>query len=248
MTTMLVSSTIARFPVLRHLAFLSPLRLTLNPMKTAMQSPLERFIVFEGGDGAGTTTQLKILGRSLERSGVPHWITSEPTDHSEGLLIRRILAGELARDPGTLARLYAADRNEHLRGKDGILQHLDRGDTVVCDRYVFSSLAYQGVACGPELAFELNSSFPLPELLIFFDIPPELSMERLSSSRSSLDIFEELPFQEKVRAAYKEAIGRYADSGMNITVVDASRPVEEVASAIRGAIREKLGIELDYGE
>ena len=247
MTTMLVSPTIARFPALRHLAFLSPFGLTFNPMKTVTQPHLERFIVFEGGDGAGTTTQLKILGRSLERSGVPHWITSEPTDHPEGLLIRRILAGELSRDPGTLARLYAADRNEHLRGKGGILEHLDRGDTVVCDRYIFSSLAYQGVACGPELPFELNSGFPLPKLLIFFDIQPSLSMERLSS-RSSLDIFEELPFQEKVHIAYKEAIGRYYDSGMSVVIVDASRPVEIVASAIRSAIGEKLGIELDYGE
>jgi dTMP kinase len=216
-------------------------------MKTPLLPPLERFIVFEGGDGAGTTTQLKILGRSLKRSGVPHWITSEPTDRPEGLLIRRILTGELARDPGTLARLYAADRNEHLRGKDGILEHLDRGETVVCDRYIFSSLAYQGVACGPELAFELNSGFPLPALLIFFDIRPELSMERLAS-RASLDIFEELPFQEKVRTAYKQAIDRYADSDMSIAIVDASSPVEVVASAIRSAIGEKLGVELDYGE
>lgn len=216
-------------------------------MKPAPQPPLDRFIVFEGGDGAGTTTQLKLLARTLERSGIPHWITSEPTDEPEGRLIRRILSGELARDPGTLARLYAADRNEHLRGDAGILARLARGETVVCDRYIFSSLAYQGVSCGPELPFELNSGFPLPQLLIFFDIEPELSMDRLGS-RAKLDIFEKLPFQEKVRAAYKAAIQRYADSGMSVVVVDASRSIEEVASAIRGAIGEKLGVELDHGE
>lgn len=219
----------------------------MKPMKAADQTPPGRFVVFEGGDGAGTTTQLKLLEAALSRSGIPHWITSEPTDREEGRLIRRILSGELRRDPGTLARLYAADRNEHLRGEEGILERLERGELVVCDRYVFSSLAYQGVACGPELPYELNSGFPLPELLIFFDIRPELSMKRLGA-RPSLDIFEKLPFQERVRAAYLEALERYSGSGMKISFVDASRPVEEVSSSIRLAISSALGVELDYGE
>jgi thymidylate kinase len=216
-------------------------------MSTAEESLLERFVVFEGGDGAGTTTQLKLLDRALSRSGVPHWITNEPTDNEEGRLIRRILSGELERDPGTLARLYAADRNEHLFGAKGIVEHERAGELVICDRYVFSSYAYQGVACGPELPYALNSGFPLPSLLIFFDINPELSMERLGS-RQSLDIFEELPFQERVRAAYREALARHSGKGMRIAVVDASKPVREVSLAIRDAIRSGTGIEADYGE
>ncbi len=189
-------------------------------MTTAERSILKRFIVLEGGDGAGTTTQLRILGEALRRAGIAHWITAEPTDLPEGRLIRRVLSGELPRDPGTLARLFAADRNEHLRGKDGILRRLERGEAVVCDRYVLSSLAYQGVACGPELPALLNADFPLPELLIYFDIAPEESVGRLAS-RESLDIFEDIPFQEKVRAAYRAELARYASSGMRIETLDA---------------------------
>jgi dTMP kinase len=212
-------------------------------MIDASRTVLERFIVFEGGDGAGTTTQLRRLGEALKAALVPHWITAEPTDRPEGLLIRRILSGELPRDPGTLARLFAADRNEHLRGKDGILERLERGETVVCDRYVLSSLAYQGVACGRELPALLNSDFPLPGLLIYFDIAPEESIERLGA-RESLDIFEELPFQEQVREAYRAEIARYASAGMRVATIDASRSVEEVGREILGAVGEALGLDL----
>jgi dTMP kinase len=212
-------------------------------MTVEKESPLGRFIVFEGGDGAGTTTQLKLLGAALDRAGINHWTTSEPTDRPEGLLIRRILSGELSRDPGTLARLYAADRNEHLYGKLGILERLGEGEVVVCDRYIFSSLAYQGVTCGPELPERLNEAFPLPQLLIFFDIPPAKSMDRLVS-RERLDIFEELTFQEKVRAAYRGALDRYSSSGMRIATVDASLSVAEVNRAILDAVGEALGLSL----
>jgi dTMP kinase len=212
-------------------------------MTDASRTILKRFIVLEGGDGAGTTTQLAILGDALKRARVPHWITAEPTGLPEGLLIRRVLSGELKRDPGTLARLFAADRNEHLRGEGGILERLDRGEAVVCDRYVLSSLAYQGVACGSELPTLLNSGFPLPELLIYFDIAPEESIERLSS-RENLDIFEELPFQERVAAAYRAELSRHASSGMRILVLDASRSVEEVGRGLLGAVGETLGVDL----
>jgi dTMP kinase len=211
-------------------------------MTTVPQQPLRRFVVLEGGDGAGTTTQLGLLDAALTRAGVPHWTTSEPTDRPEGLLIRRILSGELPRDPGTLARLFAADRNEHLKAPDGILDRLGRGELVVCDRYILSSLAYQGVACGPELPALLNADFPLPELLIYFDLAPEESIQRLGS-RENLDIFEKLPFQERVRAAYREALARYASTGMRILRLDASRSVREVQLGILDAIVE-LGIEL----
>jgi dTMP kinase len=212
-------------------------------MAIASRAALERFIVFEGGDGAGTTTQLGLLGRALGRAGIPHWTCSEPTDAPEGLLIRRILSGELRRDPGTLARLFAADRNEHLRGEGGILERLGRGEVVVCDRYVLSSLAYQGVACGPELPAELNAGFPLPELLVFFDLPPEESLGRLGG-RDRLDIFEELPFQERVRAAYKRELAHFASSGMRIATVDASRSVDEVADAVLRAVGGALRVDL----
>jgi len=205
---------------------------------------LKRFVVFEGGDGVGTTTQMKLLDGALSRAGVPHWTTAEPTGGEEGRLIRRILAGELPRDPGTLARLFAADRNEHLKGPGGILERLGRGETVICDRYVLSSLAYQGSACGRDLPAILNADFPLPELLLYFDLEPETSMGRLSTSRQSLEIFEDLPFQEKVRSAYRAELRRYSASGMRIVGVDASKGVEDISLAILKAVGGVVGVEL----
>jgi dTMP kinase len=212
-------------------------------MTSASPGLLKRFIVLEGGDGAGTTTQLRLLGEALARAAVPHWISSEPTDSPEGRLIRSILSGELTRDPGTLARLFAADRNEHLRGVGGILERLGKGEAVICDRYVLSSLAYQGVACGRELPAALNADFPLPELLLFFDLEPEASMERIRS-RERFEIFEELPFQEKVRAAYRAELSNYSSSGMRVIVLDASGSVEDISRAILDAVGAVLGIRL----
>jgi dTMP kinase len=218
-------------------------------MTIVSQQPLRRFIVLEGGDGSGTTTQLHLLAADFAKAGLPAWITSEPTDSPEGLLIRRILSGELSRDPGTLARLFAADRNEHLKAAGGILDRLGRGEIVVCDRYVLSSLAYQGVACGPELPAQLNAAFPLPELLIYFDLEPELSIQRLEA-RQNLDIFEKLPIQERVRAAYREALAGFAENscaptGMKIVRVDAAQPVETVHQSVRSAI---AGLGIDFGD
>jgi dTMP kinase len=204
---------------------------------------LKRFIVLEGGDGAGTTTQLRLLGAALSRASVPHWITAEPTDAPEGRLIREILSGDLPRDPGTLAHLFAADRNEHLRGPGGIVDRLSRGEAVVCDRYVLSSLAYQGASCGRELPAALNAFFPLPELLLFFDLEPEASMGRLGS-RERLEIFEELGFQEKVRAAYRSELARLASSGMRVVVLDAADSVEGISRRILAAVGETLGVDL----
>lgn len=210
-------------------------------MTAPTHEPLRRFIVLEGGDGAGTTTQLRLIDEALAKAGVTHWTTSEPTAEPEGLLIRRILSGELRRDPGTLARLFAADRNEHLRGTGGILDRLARGEIVVCDRYVLSSLAYQGVACGPELPAELNVGFPLPELLLFFDLAPARSVSRLGG-RERLEIFEDLPFQEKVEVAYRKALSSFEGLGVRIERIDASRSVEEVSAEILNIIGIAFGL------
>ncbi|HET7838147.1 MAG TPA: dTMP kinase, partial [Rectinemataceae bacterium] len=81
-------------------------------MTAREQDILRRFIVLEGVDGAGTTTQLANIDEALSRAGLPHWKTAEPTARPEGLLIRSILGGELGADPGTVAHLFAADRHE----------------------------------------------------------------------------------------------------------------------------------------
>jgi dTMP kinase len=212
-------------------------------MESGKREVLDRFIVLEGGDGAGTTTQLNIIDSALGRAGVAHWTTSEPTDREEGRLIRSILSGSLARDPRTFARLFAADRSEHLYGKGGILERLAGGEAVVCDRYVLSSLAYQGADCGPELPWTLNSEFPLPCLLLYFDVSPEQSLARIRG-RESRDIYEVLHFQELVRSAYEAALLKLSSTSMRIVRVDASLPLDRVSGRVLEAVGGALGVSL----
>src|SRR3989339_2072899 len=93
---------------------------------------LKNFIVFEGIDGSGTTTQLRRLAAAMERNDLPHMATAEPTSRPEGALIRQILKGDLEADPGTVAYLFAADRHQHLHGKDGMLEAIACGKVVLC--------------------------------------------------------------------------------------------------------------------
>jgi dTMP kinase len=137
--------------------------------------------------------------------------------------------------PDTLARLFAADRGEHLYAPDGIMERCQRGELVICDRFVLSSLVYQGIECGEELPRALNAPFPAPELLIFLDIDPQIAQERLNS-RPSLEIFEYLDFQMKVRERYLSLLDEYRNAGVRVTVIDAAGSVTEVADAVWSAL------------
>jgi len=193
---------------------------------------IPNFVVFEGGDGSGTTTQLSMLSERLKNTGKPVFFpTFEPTDGQIGKLIRSALKKDLILKPQTLAMLFAADRNEHLNGQDGILAHVNRGELVVSDRFVLSSLVYQGIECGNELPNVLNSRFAAPELTIFLDVDPKIAINRMSK-RGSLEIYEYLEFQEKVRQKYKSAVDDYRKNGARVEVIDSSKTIEEVADQV----------------
>jgi dTMP kinase len=191
---------------------------------------LDNFVVLEGLDGAGTTTQLKKIDEAL--GSTPHWATAEPTDGPIGLLIRQALSGRVSLQPESLAQLYAADRNEHLYRPGGIIERLARGEIVVSDRYVFSSIAYQGITCGDALPRALNDDFPLPRWLIYFDVEGSRAAERLKS-RESLDIFEGDAFREALLARYPEVISSFEGMGVSIARIDANAPPDRVFSMIR---------------
>jgi dTMP kinase len=198
---------------------------------------IHNFAVFEGGDGAGTTTQLELLRQRFAESGFPPLhTTSEPTGGAIGALVRKVLKGEITLLPETTARLFAADRNEHLYGPGGIVEHCGRGELVVSDRYILSSLVYQGIACGDDLPASLNASFPIPELLIFFDLESETALKRIAS-RPGRDIYEYLDFQTRVRSRYKSLLPRYEKAGVRVEWIDASLPPEEVAEQVWRAVR-----------
>jgi dTMP kinase len=204
---------------------------------------VKNFIVFEGIDGSGTTTQLHRLGEAMEKAGISPMITAEPTTRPEGALIRKILRGEIAAEPGTVAYLFAADRYQHLHGEEGILRAVGNGAVVLCDRYALSSLAYQGMTCGIELPRLLNSGFPRPGLTLFFRVDPEIAMRRVNS-RNQLEIYEKLHIQKLVGQAYEVRIAEAEASGWNIVTIDAEKSIDEVSSQVFEAIGSHLGVSL----
>jgi dTMP kinase len=198
---------------------------------------LSNFAIFEGGDGTGTSTQLELLKNRL---GGRFYPTGEPTGGPVGRMIRSALKGDLSLRPETLARLFAADRNEHLYGPEGVAERCRRGELVVSDRYIPSSLVYQGLDCGDELPQLLNTAFPLPETVFFFDLDPKTALERLEN-RPFKDRYEYLDFQIRVRERYRALLPRWEEAGVRVVSVDASRSPAEVAEQI-WRVLEKMPI------
>ena len=195
---------------------------------------LPGFYVIEGVDGAGTTTQAGKLAAHLAARG-PVWRTAEPTTGVIGGVIRRALHGTPPLSDRSLALLYAADRQEHVFGADGIHARCLRGEPVVCDRYLFSSLAYQGSALSFDLVHTLNAHFPLPERLIFLDTPLAIAAERMQS-RAALDRLEQPDVQARVVRAYHEVLGWNWPAEMGIIRIDGTRSPEVVFAAILEAL------------
>jgi dTMP kinase len=193
---------------------------------------IPNFAVFEGGDGSGTTTQLTLLKDRLKNTPKPPFFpTFEPTGGQIGGLIRAALKKEIPIRPETLAMLFASDRNEHLYSHGGVLERANNGELVVSDRYVLSSLVYQGLECGDDLAIALNSRFPAPEVTIFFDIDPDIALDRMRS-RGQLEIYEYRDFQVKVREKYLSLLEIYRNLGAHIEIIDASKSAEEVREQV----------------
>ncbi|MBQ0163267.1 MAG: dTMP kinase [Treponema sp.] len=194
---------------------------------------LNNFVVFEGIDGAGTSTQLKILKSRPESSKID--FSAEPTDCETGKFLRQVLGGKVELDPKTTAYLFAADRAEHVYGKNGIINSIKNNKAVIIDRYLFSSLAYQGVSCGKELPRKLNEGFPLPQILFFFDIAPEKSLTRIKS-RDVTEIYENNEYLTQTRKQYLDVIEEYKNlesaKDMKIIMIDATQSVEEISKII----------------
>lgn len=206
---------------------------------------LKNFIVFEGIDGSGTSTQITELKLKYEQfytqdSNKPYF-TFEPTDNEIGTLIRKALSGSPSLCPKSLAYLFAADRAEHLYGEDGIVLRSQKGQFVISDRYFFSSLAYQGEATNSELSYTLNAPFPLPEHLFYFDIDPEISMNRVNSRSHSKEIYEKIEFQKLVRARYQSLISEYKAkrTEMHIHIIDATQSIQKITEYIWSSIQKQ---------
>jgi dTMP kinase len=206
--------------------------MVIHDMNRSASAILRNFIVIEGLDGSGTTTQLRLLTASLTSHGVPVEPTCEPTGGPVGRLIRDILGKRETVEPATLARLFAADRAEHLEAPGhGIRALLAAGRLVLCDRYLFSSLAYQSLDVDFDVVHSLNEHFPLPEILIYIDTPVAVCAER-RRSRETEELFEEIQVQERVARGYERALELFSDSPMRIERLDGLLPSEKIRDRI----------------
>ena len=197
---------------------------------------LKNFVVFEGLDGTGTTSQMQLLQEAFATRGMQQsvYFTCEPTGGAIGKLIREALSGAAAFDAKTIAYLFGADRCEHIYGRDGILDQLKAGKAVFSDRYFCSSLAYQGLAAGQELAQTINGTFPLPEYLFFFDLPAKTAMERVEKRNTPLEIYEKEAFQQKVADEYYAILQHYAEIApdMKMIKIDAAESIAKIHQTI----------------
>ena len=203
-----------------------------------------KFIVIEGLDGSGKTTQIRLLAARLRAIGRAVAETAEPTASATGGLIRDALSGFTPRTGTEIAALFMADRVAHnVNPFNGINVMLAQGRDVICDRYYYSSLAYQGVVSDPDWVFHINVDCPeirRPDLCVFLDLDDEACIRRMEQGRSYREIYENENTLIAVRRRYFDAFRRL-EGRDDIRIVNADRTAEEVAEDIFAAVKEILG-------
>lgn len=203
------------------------------------------FITLEGPEGSGKTSAIKIVKEVLEKEGYQIVMTREPGGTPISEQIRNVILDKnnTAMDYRTEALLYAASRRQHLVEK--VWPSVKEGKLVICDRYLDSSLAYQGFARGLGIEDILNVNMyategTFPDLTLLFDLEPEVGLQRINANSNRevnrLDL-EKMSFHEKVRNGYLELAKRFPN---RYVVIDASQPLEKVANDALKAIKERL--------
>ena len=198
-----------------------------------------RFIVFEGLDGAGTTTQAARLHAHFTQRGHSGFLTHEPTPEPIGTFIRRLLTGKekdgdgapYRPDERAMGLLFAADRLAHSRV---IEARLARGEHVICDRYLLSSMAYQTL--DPEITanwvIDVNRGCATPDVTIFISVPAAVGLERVRARQQDLSKYETLPQLSKIAANYERLLPLYEETFGRVLPIDGTASVDAVHTAI----------------
>ena len=190
------------------------------------------FIVLEGIDGCGKSTHSRLLTEWIESEGGKAHLITEPTQTKLGLLIREVLSGEYEVSPHALALLFTADRMNH---QDEIREKIGGGNTVVCVRYYYSTIAYQSAqGVDEDWLKKINEHALKPDLALLLDIPVENACKRYSGC----EVFEKKRFLTKVRENYLKF--------SEMRVIDSSQTIESTRDGIRREVdkqKKKLGLE-----
>lgn len=191
------------------------------------------FIVFDGMDGTGKTTQIHLLAEHLRRENIAVAVTAEPSESEDGKRLRRALSGEEPANNSRLAALFLLDRIGH---NAEIERWLSEGKTVISDRYYYASMAYQGQGDCFDWVARMNLECPhirRPDGCILLDMSPADSMARIRAGRTAdeLEIYETVAQQEDIRARFSRVAAYLADRDLIFTV-NAAGTVEEVAARV----------------
>jgi dTMP kinase len=203
-----------------------------------------KFIVLEGLDGAGTTTQCDAIARALRQRGHEVWVTREPSTGPLGNLLRQSLSGRLTRPGGlpltddTLALLFAADRIDHVASE--IEPKLQSGAVVLSDRYVLSSLAYQGAALPMPWVATLNERALKPDLTLFVEVSLAEAARRRKARGGDDELFDAPAVQRRTARQYQKAIALRKKAKEAIVVIDGDLKVAQVTAACLSALEKRL--------
>ncbi len=194
-----------------------------------------KFIVFEGIDGAGKSTQIALLAAHLRAKGREVVTTAEPTDSDTGRMLRAALSGDPPRTGAQMAALFVLDRIGHSREIEALLSN---GTDVICDRYYYSSLAYQGSICDYEWVRHMNCDCPdiiHPDLCVFLDLSPVAALARIQRRGEATEIYEKEDTLTRVRKTFLRVFETLPD---RVAIVDASGAADEVSDAVVTAVSQ----------
>ena len=203
-----------------------------------------KFIVVEGLDGCGKSTQIELISKKLKAMGKLVYITAEPTNYETGAYLRRILSESIDKDMYLQGALFLADRIEHITHPEfGIKKYLDQGYHVICDRYYFSTFAYQGTACDLDWVMQINlgcRQILKPDLCVFLDVDPNTCKRRIDEVREKPELYEQdVEKMKQIRSKFMTVFDILKDTH-NIAIIDANAEINEISDNIFAEIQKVL--------